>query len=356
LPGEQLISYMFMIAFLIGGLIAAKQFGIYGASTIMAVGQKWGRAAASRISRYPRELGAAIAGGAVQQMGKGFQKIPGLRAFGERMEARGKIIAQKPLAAAEIKKAEEMFKQMSPEQLAHQIKTQISGAMTYAAAKVAYERDDFTKNKDERAADIAAKTFRAFGDIKRAEEIEKSRADTIEDDRKQFETLKEMKDKGELNKLSAIALEDERVVSKLAMLGVNLEKLREISDKHGNNLKTTLTNITNPANQTRMIAMGINPLAKEIQHAYAAQTGNIGRMTPAQRAFFARDAGPEGLKRITSVTPDMVKAIPASKLKVVIDKMESDIVAKEIIRQIKANPTHPAYQVVIRDRYLNNLA
>lgn len=365
-PGQQLISYGFIIALLIGGLIAASKMGIYGADTAMKIGQKWGRGAGawvkSKTTRYPKEIGSALAGEAVKSMGRGFQRIPGFRAFGERMEARGKIIAAKPLKAPEIKKAEEMFKQMTPEQLAHQIKTQISGGMTYAAAKVAHERGDFLKNKDKAAADIAAKTFRAYGDIKTAEDIEKSRPDIIEDDKKQYDTLKEMKDKGQLDKLSAIALEDERVVSKLTMLGVDLEKLRNTSIQHADNLKATLTRITNPVNQANMIARGINPLAKETQHAYAAQTGDPTRMTPTQRAFFARDAGPEGLKRTTSLPTDptdranMVNAIPATKLKSIIDKMEKDNVAKDIIRAIKANPAHPAYQMVIRDRYLNNLA
>ncbi|OGZ34841.1 MAG: hypothetical protein A2V60_00835 [Candidatus Portnoybacteria bacterium RIFCSPHIGHO2_01_FULL_39_19] len=179
--GATILNYFLVIGLLIGGLISAKQLGIYGASTALAIGKKWGKGATDwtkgrvgRAARAPKEYGAAVAGGAIEGIGKKLQGVPLLKGVGERMAARGKRVAEKPLEDPRLKKqADEIARYSTPEQISHLVKTAKTPGMTRALGRAAIEQKKFSK-LDNTAKIKVADNFRAFGGdgIRIAEELE----------------------------------------------------------------------------------------------------------------------------------------------------------------------------------------
>jgi len=78
-PGQQLISYGFMIALLIGGLIAASKMGIYGAGTAMKVGQKAYKGAARWTGARVRERAAKPMEAVSARLAKTIGRVPGFK-------------------------------------------------------------------------------------------------------------------------------------------------------------------------------------------------------------------------------------------------------------------------------------
>lgn len=78
-PGNALIHYFFVIALLLGGLIAASKFGIYGADVALKVGQKMYKGAGRWTGARIRERTAEPAAGLARGMAKVFGRVPGLK-------------------------------------------------------------------------------------------------------------------------------------------------------------------------------------------------------------------------------------------------------------------------------------
>ena len=194
-PATALIHYFFIIALLVGGLIAAKQFGIYGASTAMAIGQKWGRAAASRVTRYPREVGTLVSGAVAREMGKGLQKIPGFRGFGRGLEQRGVLLQRRALESKQMKDFEKLVDLMSSKQKEAEIRGGISPARSTKAALSAMRAGELEKMSTETQR-IAERMFRAYGFRKESEDLIAKNPAIIENKGDREEAVKEDTEKG----------------------------------------------------------------------------------------------------------------------------------------------------------------
>ena len=192
---DNLIAYLFTAALLIGGLIAAKQMGIYGANTAMAIGQKWGRAAASRVTRYPREVGTLVSGAVAREMGKGLQKIPGFRGFGRGLEQRGVLLQRRALESKQMKDFEKLVDLMSSKQKEAEIRGGISPARSTKAALSAMRAGELEKMSTETQR-IAERMFRAYGFRKESEDLIAKNPAIIENKGDREEAVKEDTEKG----------------------------------------------------------------------------------------------------------------------------------------------------------------
>ena len=203
-PGAQLISYFVIIGFLIGGLIVAKNLGIYGANTVMAIGQKWGKGAGnwikSRATRYPREIGSSILGGTMQQIGRGLKNVPGFGKFGRSLEARGTLAYRKPMEDKMIKDYEKRAELLSNPDLLKDIKER-TGAYSLAATQIAMKRELLQKTEDRDAVTTGINMLRGYGFAKDADNLEEMRFSVIEDKQKRLKTIKNIKSKGVENNL-----------------------------------------------------------------------------------------------------------------------------------------------------------
>lgn len=191
-PAESLISFAIIVGFLLGGLIVARQMGIYGANVAIQVGQKWGRGAgrwvARKTTRYPKELGAALGAGALEGAGKALKQIPGFKKFGRGLEAKGKILMRKPEESEEVKRYEKRARAMADKDLLADVKTQI-GVLGLTATKVAADRGLLKKDIDRDAVDVGAKTLKAYGYVKEANELLESRVDAVKDKKEREKTM-----------------------------------------------------------------------------------------------------------------------------------------------------------------------
>ncbi len=78
-PANALINYFFIIALLLGGLITASKFGIYGADTAMKVGKGIYKGTARWTGARIRERVAKPAAGLAGGLARTFGRVPGLR-------------------------------------------------------------------------------------------------------------------------------------------------------------------------------------------------------------------------------------------------------------------------------------
>jgi hypothetical protein len=359
-PGEQLISYAFIIALLIGGLIAAKSLGIYGAKTAISIGQKWGKGAGSwakRTGMRPvKTAGRTVGAGALTA---GSALFGGTK-LGRRMKARAIQIRRKPEEYPQHKRYAALLKTMSNPDA---IKEMMAKAITpdQRVRKLLATREvagrGLLKTATKREAREAMKTLNKFRDFESLEKLKETRADAIIDATEQENIIQKITQEGNLNKIPAVALKDERLISAISKFAsaTQIESLGKVSPQHGDELKDTLEKITNPANSAAMISAGIQPLADKIQHAYASQKGDVTRMSTAQKIDWAKKAGPEGLKRMTTFDADIAVNIPTAQLKNALEKMFNATVTKDIVAHLKATPAAAAHDLATHDPYISNL-
>jgi len=357
--GNNLLQFLYIIALLLGGLIAAKQIGLYGAAAIYGVGKKWAGGArdwAKRtttrplvVARDKARAGAFAAGG----------KLFGDTKLGRRMRARADQFKRAPEERPEHKKYDAMLNTMGKEDLLKEVET-AKGVRKFIAARKAQSKG-WLRDAKTSQVQAATDTMKAFGATEVAKQIEESRLDSIRNNTEQETTVQKVVQEGNLNKIPAIALEDERLVAAISKFAsaVQIESLRNASPQHKDKLEDKLEKITNPANAATMASLGINPALDEIQHAYASQTGDTTRMKPAQQTNWAKKAGPDGLKRLSLFTPSSIgtiaENIPTSQLKNALEKMTNAAAVKAIVAYLKSTPTAAGYDLATNDEWLKNL-
>lgn len=192
---QNIIGFIFIGGLLIGGLIAAQKLSIHGAGTAVKLGQKWGRGAARRITRYPKEIAGALGAGTLQTTGRTFQRIPGLKKFGRGMETRGTMLMRKPEESPDAKRYKAVAENMSEENLIKDVKSR-SGVYGLIATKVATEKGFLQKTKDRDAVQTGINTLRGYGMTKEADELEQKRFSVIKNDDNREEIAKKAEAKG----------------------------------------------------------------------------------------------------------------------------------------------------------------
>ncbi|HPJ80289.1 MAG TPA: hypothetical protein PLF70_01115 [Candidatus Portnoybacteria bacterium] len=366
-PGQQLISYLVILGFLIGGLIVAKQLGIYGADAVIKIAKGAQKGATNWAKRKFVTRPGQLAGGAAQRFGGAtLKKIPGLKTYGAKMEAKGKLLQQKMLKDKDIERDKQLFEQMSPSDLSHAMKDplmNLTPAQKLALAQVVAS-DKFKNKIDADATTYAAETLQNFGFSKEANDLRDARLDGL-DDIAAEKRVNKLKTSGELGNISAKALELPRIVKLLTRIcnAEELEVIRSKSKKQENALKISLTSLaTDSSNITN----------KEIQYAYAAQTGDtskLGGLSSTEREeFTGKYANSSQLRRIKidATSPlsetsqaEIMSGIPKNGLRTMIEGMDKGS-ASYIIRFIKvyrsASPKlKELFNVINEDRYLNSL-
>ncbi len=195
LKGSVLVKYAMVIGILLAGLITAKQIGVAGGDMAFNMLKKGGGKvkdwSKKKTGKLLRETGESYRGAARQAAGKGFQKIPGLKTFGAKMEAKGKLDWRKPLSSKEATRQKEVFGAMTQEQRAIAMNSKrISSSDKLLLAQVAVEKKDKFA-KDNKYAKQAHDAFQAYGMIPEATEMERRNPQIVDDLNKRKERTKE---------------------------------------------------------------------------------------------------------------------------------------------------------------------
>lgn len=198
-PGEQIISYGIIIAFLIGGLITAQRLSIIGSKTAINLGQKWskgaGRWVASKTTRYPKEIGAFAGARAMQDAGKFLKQIPGFGRFGRGLETKGTILRRKPEESKEMQAYEKTLDYKSEKNLLEDGK-KLAGVMGLKNFKKAFSSGLLQKTDDREAVSSAIESFEIYGMLKEANELKQRRPSVIKDNTEREKTMKKAEAKG----------------------------------------------------------------------------------------------------------------------------------------------------------------
>jgi len=199
-PATALIHYLFIIALLVGALIAAKQLGIHGANTALAIGQKWGKGAtdwAKRTSLRPVKYAASQLGGAATStVGKMF----GATKFGRRLEARGYQMKMKAAEERQHKQYAALVSVMSKEDVYKEIQT-ATGVRKIIATREAQKRG-ILREADRDTIRKAAGAMQAYGARDVASQLEELRPDAIENEDKRKEAIERATKEGTHKKWS----------------------------------------------------------------------------------------------------------------------------------------------------------
>ena len=212
---DNLIAYLFTAALLIGGLIAAKQMGIYGANIALTVGQKWGRGAkdwAKRTSMRPVKYVASQAGGAITA---GAGKLFGGK-FGRRLEAKGYQIKARAAEERVHKAYAAMLGTMSNENLKEEVKT-AKGIRRIIATREAQKRG-ILREADRDTVKKASEAMRAYGATDVARQLEELRPDAIKEKDRRREAIERAIKEGTHKKWSKEVfegLEGQEIVAEL---------------------------------------------------------------------------------------------------------------------------------------------
>ena len=340
-PAQELLAYGFVIAILIGGLLVAKQLGIYGADAALKIGQKWGKGigkwAGGTSMRPLRNLGTMAGAGALGGLGRLFGGK-----LGRRMEARATQLRRAPEERPEHKAYAKLIAAMSDPDVLKEMKTKgIRGLIaTREAAKRGALRDANSSD-----AAVAMDKLRVFNEIEALNKLKEVRPDAIRDRSEQEAVARKIVQEGNLNKIPAIALQNKRLVEAITEFALpkQIESLRGTSPQHINELINTLKNIA------------VAGASNKIHEAYASQTGDITRMSAAQKVGWAKVAGEEGLKRLQTFDINIAENIPVNQLNTILQKIVNSAVASSIAQHLKNTPTAAAYNLANNDPYIKNL-
>ncbi len=329
--GPTILKFLFIIGLLLGGLIAAKQLGIYGASMVMSVGKKMAGSAKDwakgKITRAPKEGAAWVGGGAIEGVGRVLQGIRGFKAIGERMAARGQAIREKPLEDPKLKKrADEITKYSSPKELSHLITTAKTPGMRRALGRAAIEQNKFSK-LDNEAKRRVADNFQAFGGdgIKIAKELE-ARNPTMRIDRRETDPTKLAAQEGELDKKTEEGTKKGYLgqFSEETFDGVGGEMLTEsmlrTAKKFGISIDKMVSGMTVEAQEAwkakTEAGFGISPADADLRESYALVTKDyekafwdrgLGDVDKGKLGDFVKSTSPANLKGIDKKNAELIK-------------------------------------------------
>jgi hypothetical protein len=211
-PGQQLIQYLLIAAFLVGGLIVAKQLGMAGADSIMKIATSAKKGATDWAKRkttgMAKEYGTMGAGVATQGIGKVLKNVPGFKSTGRRMESSGKLLKQKATETKELAAYRKRLALMSKEDIIAEIKTaHLRPSFKLAAVQEAQKRGDIYKTKDRDAVRSSVNVLRSYGYEKEAGDLEERRFSSIKDRAKRRETAKKVKVKNLHKELKPVVFE-----------------------------------------------------------------------------------------------------------------------------------------------------
>ena len=364
---ETTINFAIIIGLMLGGLLTAKSLDLTGADALIKLGNKWKKGATDWAKRKFITRPGQLVGGAAQRFGGAtLKKIPGLKTYGAKMEAKGKLLQQKMLKDKDIERDKQLFEQMSPSDLSRAMKDplmNLTPAQKLALAQVAAS-DKFKNKIDADATTYAAETLQNFDLNKEANDLRDARLDGL-DDIAAEKRVNKLKTSGELGNISAKALESPRIVKLLTRIcnAEELEVIRSKSKKQENALKISLTSLaTDSSNITN----------KEIQYAYAAQTGDtskLGGLSSTEREeFTGKYANSSQLRRIKidmtsplsgTSQAEIMSGIPKNGFRTMIEGMDKGS-ASYVIRFIKVNRSaspklRELFNVINGDPYLNSL-
>ncbi|MBU4284871.1 hypothetical protein KKF60_03265 [Patescibacteria group bacterium] len=340
-PGGELISFFIIIGFLVGSIVVAQALGIHGANAVMKIATDTKKGVAGWMGRQAmrptKGLGRLAGAGALTAGGALFGGK-----LGRRMRARATEMRMRPekdprnvayerlistMSDGDVMK-ESMVKGITPGQKIRKL------IATRNAARRGLLRDATTNEAGE-----AMKTFKGFNDFEAYQKLKETRLDAIENNTERDNTTQKVVQEGNINKIPAIALKDERVVAALGRFAsaVQIESLRNASPQHATNLKTSLDTLTTVGNA---ILSGMSALDQEkIHHSYASQTGDIDRMSSAQLVNWAKKSGADGIKRISSASSSanleiLANNMPTNQLANIVEKMQDNVAAKNMVRYL----------------------
>lgn len=365
-PGGELISFFIIIGFLIGSLIVAQTLSIYGANAAMNIATNAKKGVAGWMGRQAmrptKGLGRLTGAGALTAGGKLF----GDTKLGRRMRARAAEMKMRPekdprnvayerltstMSDGDVMK-ESMVKAMTPGQKIRKL------IATRNAARRGLFRDATANEAGE-----AMETFKNSNDSESYQKLKETRLDAIKNNTERDNTTEKVVQEGNLNKIPAIALKDERLVAAIAKFASapQMESLRNASPQHAENLKNSLNALTTTGNT---IFAGMNALEQEkIHHSYASQKGDIGRMNVAQLVNWAKKAGADGIKRISSTNSSsrmnaLAENMPTNQLAAIVEKIQDNVAARNMVRYLSTatSPIAAANrQTVNHNPYLRTL-
>ena len=217
--GNYIIGFLFLIAILLGGLIAAKTLSLYGANTALKIGQKWAGAAkgwAQRTAMKPVKGVADRAGAGFQQARGGATAWMGKKfggKMGRRMEARGAEIKQRAAERAYNKKYEAMLNTMSGDNLLKEVET-AKGSRKLIATRKAQSRG-LLREASRAQVKKATIAMKAYGAADNARVLEELRPDSIEDKGERAEAVERAIANGTHKKWSKKVFESKEISEKV---------------------------------------------------------------------------------------------------------------------------------------------
>ena len=357
-PGN-FIQFILACGMLIGSLIVAQKIGIYGASGAINIAKSAGKGVGRWTARPPKALATATGVGAASLTGKIMKKIP-LKAsqkLGRRIEARGTALKQSPEERPEHKKYSNLIKMMSDNDVLKEAKT-ARGIRSFIAAKELQQRRTFktADSKDIQSVMETLERFKADKELRTAQEI---RPDTIKDRKEKEIVINRVVQEGNLNKLPAIALQDEELIATLAKFASasQIGKLHDTSPDHAKDMDASLSKLVAHGNPV-MNALNVTEQEK-IHFTYASQTGDVSRMSSAQKGDWAKQAGQDGLKKLRIFNPandsEVALNIPAHQLNKIITGMNRANVATDLVHYLNANGSQSVKDVIDADPTLSNM-
>jgi hypothetical protein len=361
------IAYFLFIGLIMGGMIAGQKIGIAGAKATVGLAKKWQKGATGWMKRTGmrpiKAGGAAIGAKALGLTGKLFGgKI------GARMQTRAAMLRQ---AWWEKDPKYQRFAKVMAKSSDNAVLNEMStlGPKGILAAQEVLRRAQLTRTMDRKYAEQAAQHIRSLGDAEMLQKFKELRPDIITDEAERNAVTNKLVQEGNLNKVAAVALEDDRFVAAVSKFAsaVQIESLRGTSPQHKDKITQALDRLTTAGN-TIFTSMSA-PDQEKIHFAYASQTGDIDRMSNAQTEKWAKEAGADGIKRIKeTVSPARLRTvaenIPANQLASIVEKIQNNTVARNMVRHLKTVVITPATppnvaanaKVAKTNPYLKNLA
>jgi len=294
---SNLLHFLFVTGLLLGGLIAAKQFGITGANTAITLGKKWGKGTSKWISgrttRYPKELGASAGASTMQGTGKFLKKIPGFGRIGRSLETRGTALRRKPEESEQLKAYDKTLDYKSEANLLEDGK-KLAGVMGLKNFKKAFDKNILQKTDDREAVKSAVRAFESFGMLKEANELKQKRFDVIEKEEDRDKAYVGSKSKGELNQFRSEAFRNKKDKNNKTIDDSGTKALRTVL-KH----EVTVTDALEAFNKMRADAKNqIEKTLKEMIEDGTAdekEKGVYAGMSAKPHVAFKND--PNGLKQ-----------------------------------------------------------
>ncbi|OGZ33562.1 MAG: hypothetical protein A2Y98_01345 [Candidatus Portnoybacteria bacterium RBG_19FT_COMBO_36_7] len=338
-----IVNFIVIIGFLLGSLIVAQKLGVMGAGAAMSMvkrsGKSVGKFAARKGTGYDKWAPAAT-----RLSGATLAKIPGFKNLGKSLQGRAIQMKEKRLETPQNKALQKYYNSLSPsDQLAEM--NRANGQAKLIATQAAQSSGALNTAS---TADLktAANTFRQFGKDKEARDLENKRPEiSVNVD----SAIKKISEEGNLNSIHAQSLDNHEVVEAIVKYNgpAAIEALRNKSKQHEDKLVPTLEKLAKT-----------HPTDDKIQFAYASQSGDVSRMTTAQKEEWASKAGPAGLSRmkITNVLDiaPIAANIPPNTLRKIVQEMKDPTTIKMIVNHVISNTSTKANKAASADPFIAN--